>query len=376
MKFDGFLTVYIESSDDEPEEDTAGLLPPIEKGMNLTYDDIAATERFTHYPPRYTEASLVKKLEELGIGRPSTYAPTISTILQRGYVLKEDRPGKERKYSLLILKNSTIHEETKTENTGAEKNKLFPDNIGMIVNDFLVEYFGNILDFNFTASVEKEFDEIATGKLVWHKMIAKFYKPFHERVTNTLAKSAVNKGERKLGNDPETGKPVFVRMGRFGPVVQIGEVSAPEKPRYASLRKGQNLESITFEESLELFKLPRTIGKFEDKDMVVSIGRFGPYVLHDSAFYSLNRNIDDPYTIEAARAIEIIRDKRLKDQNKVFRTFPEDTELCILNGRWGPYLKYKKENYKIPKTSDPGTITYKECLDLISNPPARKKRKK
>jgi len=376
MKFDGFLKVYFESSDDEPEEDAAGLLPPIEKGMNLIYDNIAATERFTHYPPRYTEASLVKKLEELGIGRPSTYAPTISTIQQRGYVLKEDRPGRERKVSLLILKNSTIREETKTENTGAEKNKLFPDNIGMIVNDFLVEYFGNILDFNFTAFVEKEFDEIAAGKLVWHKMIAKFYKPFHERVTSTLSKSAVNKGERKLGSDPQTGKPVFVRMGRFGPVVQIGEVSAPEKPRYASLRKGQNLESITLEEALELFKLPRTIGKFEDKELVVSIGRFGPYILHNSAFYSLNRNTDDPYSVEADRAIEIIREKRLKDQNKVLKTFPEDAELSILNGRWGPYIKYKKENYKIPKTTDPGKISYKECLVLISNPPARKKGKK
>jgi DNA topoisomerase-1 len=363
LKFDGFLKVYFESSDEEPEEDSAGLLPPIEKGMNLIYDNIAAIERFTHYPPRYTEASLVKKMEELGIGRPSTYAPTISTIQQRGYVLKEDRPGRERKYSMLVLKNSTIREETKTENTGAEKNKLFPDNIGMIVNDFLVEYFGNILDFNFTAMVEKEFDEIAAGKLVWHKMIAKFYKPFHERVTNTLAKSAVNKGERKLGSDPET-------------VVQIGEVSGPEKPRYASLRKGQNLESITLEEAFELFKLPRTIGKFEDKDLVVSIGRFGPYILHNSAFYSLNRNTDDPYSINAARAIEIIQEKRVKDQNKVFRTFPEDTELSILNGRWGPYIKYKKENYKIPKTADPGKITYKECLALISNSPARKKGKK
>ena len=376
LKFDGFLKVYFESSDDEPEENSAGLLPPIEKGMHLIYDNIAATERYTHYPPRYTEASLVKKLEELGIGRPSTYAPTISTILQRGYVMKEDRPGRERKYSLLVLKNSTIREETKTENTGAEKNKLFPDNIGMIVNDFLVEYFNNILDFNFTASVEKEFDEIAAGNQVWYKMIARFYKPFHEKVIKTLAKSAVNKGERKLGVEPGTGKPIAVRMGRFGAVVQIGELSGPEKPRYASLRKGQNLESITLEEALELFKLPRTIGKFEDKDIVVSIGRFGPYILHNSAFYSLNRNTDDPYSVDAARAIEIILEKRLKDQNKVLKTFPEDAELFILNGRWGPYIKYKKENYKIPKTADPVAITYKECLVLISNPPARKKGKK
>ena len=376
LKFDGFLKVYFESSDEEPEENSSGLLPPIEKGMNLTYNNIMATERFTHYPPRYTEASLVKKLEELGIGRPSTYAPTISTIQQRGYVLKEDRPGRERKYSLLILENKTVKEEIKTETTGAEKNKLFPDNIGMIVNDFLVEHFNNILDYNFTASVEKEFDEIADGNLNWYEMIGKFYKPFHEKVTKTLAKSAVNKGERKLGKDPETGKPIFVRMGRFGAIVQIGELSSPEKPRYASLRKGQNLESITLEEAMELFKLPRTIGKFEDKDLIVSIGRFGPYILHNSSFYSLNKDTDDPYSVNMDRAIEIIREKRLKDQNKVLRTFAEDAELSILNGRWGPYIKYKKENYKIPKSADPKTITYKECLTLINNPPARKKGKK
>jgi len=376
LKFDGFLKVYFESSDEEPEEDVSGLLPPIEKGMPLTYSNIMATERFTHYPPRYTEASLVKKLEELGIGRPSTYAPTISTIQQRGYVLKEDRPGRERKYTLLVLEDKTIKEETRTENTGAEKSKLFPDNIGMIVNDFLVEHFNNILDYNFTALVEKEFDEIALGNLNWYEMIAKFYKPFHDKVNKTLATSAVKKGERKLGTDPETGKPIFVRMGRFGAVVQIGELSGAEKPRYASLRKGQNLESITLEEAMELFRLPRTIGKFEDKDLVVSIGRFGPYILHNSAFYSLNKNTDDPYSVEKERAIEIIHEKRMKDKNKVLRTFAEDAELTILNGRWGPYIKYKKENYKIPGTADPATISYQECLNLINNPPARKKGKK
>ncbi|MBN2275627.1 MAG: type I DNA topoisomerase [Bacteroidales bacterium] len=376
LKFDGFLKVYFESSDEEPEEDVSGLLPPIEKGMPLACLNIVATERFTHNPPRYTEASLVKKLEELGIGRPSTYAPTISTIQQRGYVMKEDRPGRERKYTQIILENKTIKEDTKTEITGAEKSKLFPDNIGMIVNDFLVEYFNNILDYNFTASVEKEFDEIATGNLNWFEMIGKFYKPFHEKVNKTLAKSAVNKGERKLGTDPETGKPVLVRMGRFGAVVQIGELSDSEKPRYASLRKGQNLESITLEEALELFRLPRTIGKFEDKDIIVSIGRFGPYILHNSTFYSLNKNTDDPYSVTAGRAIEIIQEKRLRDEKKVLRTFQEDAELSILNGRWGPYIKYKKENYKIPKTSDPSTITYEECLALIKDAPSRKKKKK
>ncbi|MBN1414146.1 MAG: type I DNA topoisomerase [Bacteroidales bacterium] len=376
LKFDGFLKVYFESSDDEAEENSSGLLPPIEKGMNLTYNNILATERYTHYPSRYTEASLVKKLEELGIGRPSTYAPTISTIQQRGYVMKEDRPGRERMYSLLLLENKTLREETKTEITGAEKNKLFPDNIGMIVNDFLVEYFDNILDYNFTALVEKEFDEIATGNLNWYEMIGKFYKPFHDKVTKTLAKSAVNKGERRLGNDPDSGKPVIVRMGRFGAVVQIGEIAGPEKPRYASLRKGQNIESISLEEALELFKLPRTIGKFEDKDLIVSIGRFGPYIMHNSTFYSLNKNTDDPYSIDRERAIEVIHEKRQKDKNKILRAFKEDPELFILNGRWGPYIKYKKENYKIPKTAEPGKISYQECLELVKNPPASKKAKK
>jgi DNA topoisomerase-1 len=376
IKFDGFLKVYFESTDEEPEENTSGLLPPIEKGMPLAYRHIAATERFTHYPPRYTEASLVKKLEELGIGRPSTYAPTISTIQQRGYIIKEDRPGRERKYISILLEKGSLVEETKIENTGAEKSKLFPDNIGMIVNDFLVEYFGNILDYNFTASVEKEFDEIAEGNLTWYEMIGKFYKPFHDQIGKTLAKAAVSKGERKLGTDPETGKPIFVRMGRFGAVVQIGETSAEEKPKYASLRKGQNLESITLGEALELFKLPRVPGQFEEKDMVVSIGRFGPYILHNSSFYSLNKNTDDPYTITAERAVEIILEKRQKDQNKVLRTFSQDPDLNILNGRWGPYIKYKTENYKIPKTADPNTLAYEECLTLISQASTRKKGKK
>lgn len=376
LKFDGFLKVYFESTDEEQDETKSGLLPPVEKGMNLKYHSINAIERFTHYPPRYTEASLVKKLEELGIGRPSTYAPIISTIQQRGYVLKQDRPGNERKYLLLTLDKSNIKEEIKTEITGAEKNKLFPDNIGMIVNDFLIENFENILDYNFTASVEKEFDEIATGNMNWYEMIKKFYTPFHERVTQTLAKSSVSKGERKLGTDPETGKPVIVRMGRFGAIVQIGETDSNEKPKYASLRKGQNIESITLEEALALFKLPRIIGKFEDKDLTVSIGRFGPYILHNGVFYSLNKNLDDPYTIETERAIEIIQEKRQRDQNKIIRVFDEDKEMMILNGRWGPYLKYKNDNFRLPKNTDPKSLSYQDCLTLINDAITRKKEKK
>ncbi len=376
LKFDGFLKVYFESTDEEQDENKTGLLPPIEKGMNLKYSIINATERFSHYPPRYTEASLVKKLEELGIGRPSTYAPIISTIQQRGYVLKQDRPGYERNYVSLTLDNKNIKEEIKSEITGAEKNKLFPDNIGMIVNDFLIENFKNILDYNFTASVEKEFDEIAIGNLNWYEMIKKFYAPFHERVSQTLAKSSVSKGERKLGIDPETGKPVLVRMGRFGAIVQIGETNDQEKPKYASLRKGQNIESITLEEALALFKLPRIIGQFEDKDLTVSIGRFGPYIMHNGVFYSLNKNTDDPYTISKDRAIEIIREKRQRDQNKIIHVFEEDKDMMILNGRWGPYLKYKNENFRLPKNTDPKELKYHDCLTLVNEAIARKKEKK
>ncbi|HLO58558.1 MAG TPA: type I DNA topoisomerase [Bacteroidales bacterium] len=375
MKFDGFLKVYLESTDDETEEKGDTLLPPLEKGMNLPYLSVNATERFTHYPPRYTEASLVKKLEELGIGRPSTYAPTISTIQQRGYVMKEERPGKERKYNIIILENGKVREAVNTEITGAEKGKLFPDNIGMLVNDFLVGQFSEILDYNFTASVEKEFDEIAEGKANWTDMIKRFYKPFHEKIEASLAKKEVAKPERMLGNDPATGKPVFARMARFGAVAQIGETNAEEKPKYAQLRKGQNIESITLKEALDLFKLPRTIGEFEDKEVTVSTGRFGPYVLHNSKFYSLRRD-DDPYSIELDRAIEIIKEKREKDSNKVISTFKQDPELSVLNGRWGPYISYKKENYKIPKGSDPKTLSFDDCMNIIKESPEKKKKKK
>jgi DNA topoisomerase-1 len=375
MKFDGFLKVYLESTDDETEEKGETLLPPLEKGMNLPYLSVNATERFTHYPPRYTEASLVKKLEELGIGRPSTYAPTISTIQQRGYVMKEERAGKERKYNVITLENGKIKEAVNTEITGAEKGKLFPDNIGMLVNDFLVGQFAEILDYNFTASVEKEFDEIAEGKANWTDMIKRFYKPFHEKIEASLAKKEVAKPERMLGTDPASGKPVFARMARFGAVAQIGETNAEEKPKYAQLRKGQNIESITLKEALDLFKLPRTIGEFEDNEVTVSTGRFGPYVLHNSKFYSLRRD-DDPYSIELDRAIEIIREKREKDSNKVISTFKQDSELSVLNGRWGPYISYKKENYKIPKGSDPKALTFDDCMSIIKASPEKKKKKK
>ena len=375
LKFDGFLKVYMESSDDEPEEKDEALLPPIEEGMILPYLSITATERFTHYPPRYTEASLVKKLEELGIGRPSTYAPTISTIQQRGYVIKEERPGKERKFSVVSLAHDKISNHVNTEITGAEKGKLFPDNIGMIVNDFLVEHFAGILDYNFTASVEKEFDEIADGKMNWNDMIGRFYGPFHKKVEETLTQKEVTKAERLLGTDPESGKSVYARMARFGAVAQIGDTNGTEKPRYVQLRKGQNIESITLEEALGLFKLPRLLGQFEDSDVSVSTGRFGPYALHKSKFYSLRKG-DDPYTVELDHAIEIIAEKREKDSNKLILQFDNDKELSVLNGRWGPYISYKKDNFKIPRGTDPKTLTYDECMKIIHEAPVKTKKKK
>ncbi|MEA2106738.1 MAG: type I DNA topoisomerase [Bacteroidota bacterium] len=364
LKFDGFLKVYMESMDDERDEETKGLLPAVTKGEKLDYQSIIAIERFTYHPPRYTEASLVKKLEELGIGRPSTYAPTISTIQNRGYVIKEDRPGKERNYVAISLKNNSINEETKKEITGAEKSKLFPNDIGMVVNDFLDDHFDEIMNYNFTATVEEEFDEIAQGNLPWTKMIDKFYKPFHQRVDETLKTSARSVGERILGNDPKTGKPVIAKIGPYGPMVQLGDKEDEEKPKFASLQRGQHLESITLKEALELFKLPREIGTFEGEKVVVSIGRFGPYVRHDSKFYSLKKE-DNPYKIELDRAVELIEEKREKEKAKLINDFPEDKDLQLLNGRWGPYISYKKRNYKIPKGEKAEDLSYEDCMKII-----------
>ncbi len=366
IKFDGFLKLYIESFDDENEEEKGTLLPPISKGQRLVSDEIVAMQRFTHHPPRYTEASLVKKLEELGIGRPSTYAPTISTILNRGYVVKEDKPGTEREYAVFTMRDNKVKEEIKSEITGTEKAKLFPSDIGMVVNDFLVDHFNDILDYNFTASVEKDFDEIAEGKLEWTKMIDKFYRPFHDKVDTTTKNSERTVGERQLGVDPDSGKPVIAKIGKFGPLVQIGEVSDDEKPRFAGLLKGQHIETITLEEALELFKLPRKVGQYEGKDITAAVGRFGPYLLHNSKFYSLRPATDNPLTIEQDRAIEVIEAKREADRNKVVKTFEQDADLQILNGRWGPYISYKKENYKIPKKQDPAALSYDDCMKIIN----------
>jgi len=379
LKFDGFLKLYIESSDDESNEDEIkGFLPPLKPKQFLIRETIAAIQRFTTAPPRYTEASLVKKLEELGIGRPSTYAPTISTIQNRGYVIKEDHEGKERKLLILTLKNKSITESEQVEIYNREKSKLFPDNIGMIVNDFLIEYFKEIMDYNFTATVEKEFDDIASGKMEWTKMIDRFYKPFHKKVENTLKVSDYSKGERELGPDPDSGKQVIVRMGRYGPIVQIGIAGdkLAEKPRYASLLKGQNLETITLEEALALFKLPRSLGDYEDKELVVGIGRFGPYVRHNNKFYSLKKGVDDPYKIDQNRAIELINEKIEQEKNRIIRTFSDEPDLFILNGHWGPYISYKKNNYRIPKKTNPEEMTKEDCMKLITSLPNVKKTKK
>ena len=367
LLFDGFLKVYFESTDDEGEDSTKELLPTLRVGESLEALEITAQQRFTARPPRYTEASLVKKLEELGIGRPSTYAPTISTIQTRGYVLKEDRIGVERKYQILQLKGNTISGIEKVEMVGAEKSKLFPSDIGMVVNDFLVAHFPNIVNYNFTATVEKEFDEIARGNLEWTEMISRFYQPFHSNVEKTLKESDYSKGERVLGVDPLSGKKVSVRIGRFGPIAQIGDANGEgqEKPRYASLQKGQLIESITLDEALALFTLPRNVGEYEGQAVVIGIGRFGPYVRHAGKFVSLKKH-DIPLSITLERAIELIEEGRQKDKNKTIKVFEEQPDLQILNGRWGPYVKFNKENYKIPKGTDPSMLSYDECLKLIA----------
>lgn len=366
IKFDGFLRVYRESYDDDNEqEDESHLLPPLKKGQTLEHGPIVATERFTLRPPRYTEASLVHKLEELGIGRPSTYAPTISTIQQRGYVEKGNKEGEKRTFNVMTLKGHQIEDEKRTETTGAEKAKLFPTDIGTVVNDFLTEYFPDILNFNFTANVEKEFDEIAEGEVAWTSIMKDFYEKFHPSVENTLAIKTEHKvGERILGQEPGTGKNVSVKIGRFGPVVQIGSAEDEEKPRFAQMKKGQSMETITLEEALDLFKLPRTLGEYEGKTVNVGVGRFGAYILHNKVYVSLPKTLD-PMEITLEEAEQLILEKRKKEAERHLKTFEEEPELEILNGRYGPYITYKGSNYRIPKDIVPQDLTLQNCLDLI-----------
>jgi DNA topoisomerase-1 len=363
LKFDGFLKVYMESTDDDEDETQKNMLPPLKVGELLSLKDILALEKFTQNPPRYTEASLVKKLEELGIGRPSTYAPTISTILKRGYVVIEDRDGRTRQYTSITLKKDKITELEKSEVTGTEKSKLFPTDIGALVTKFLMMYFDNIIDYNFTASVEKEFDEIADGQKIWNNVIKDFYFPFHKQIESTTKNSEKVSGEKLLGTDPETGKNVFVKIGKFGPIVQMGDTESEEKPRFAGLLKGQSIETITLAEALELFRLPKKIGTFEDSDMIVSISRFGPYIKHNNGFFSLKKT-DDPITITESRAIELILEKRDKDINKLVKEFPENTDVKVLRGRWGIYIAIGKKNYKIPKGTEPTSLTLADCLKI------------
>jgi DNA topoisomerase-1 len=362
IKFDGFLKVYSESIDQDNNEEEKYILPPLKKGMPLLYNTVTATQKFTMPPPRYSEASLVKKLEELGIGRPSTYAPTITTIQNRGYISREDRPGEKRQVKILTLENGKITVSDKNEMAGREKSKLFPQNIGMIVNDFLSENFSKIIDYHFTAEVEKQFDDIAEGKLKWTGMLKNFYGPFHNTVEKTLENSDRKKGIRLLGNHPETGEPVSVRMGRFGPIAQIGSAEDGNKPRYASLAKNQLIETITMEEALNLFRLPRSLGIHDDEEIIVGIGRFGPYIRYKNKFFSLKKGVDDPYSITSARALELIAEHNENDKKKTIKDFGD---ILVLNGKYGPYLSKDKKNYRLPKGTDTEKLTKEDCIDII-----------
>ena len=376
VKFDGFLKVYRESNDeDENQDDFSHVLPPMKTGNVLQRREISATERFTQGPLRYTEASLVHKLEELGIGRPSTYAPTISTIQQREYVQKGDKKGEERKYTIDILQGIKVTTKSRKEMAGSDKGKLLPTDIGMVVNDFLMKYFPQILDYNFTAKVEKEFDDIAEGRKQWTNMIKKFYKDFEPTVEKTMnAREEHKAGERELGTDPNTGKPVFVKIGRFGPVIQIGTAEDKEKPRFAQLPAGKSMETITLDEALDLFSLPRTVGSYENGDVVIGTGRFGPYVLHDKKYVSLPKEAD-PMTISIEECIKLIEDKRKQETQRHLKSFEEDPKLEVLNGRYGPYLAYDGKNYRLPKAmhAKAAELTLEECMHVIEAQNAKKK---
>lgn len=382
IKFEGFLKVYMESKDDDDAEDeeSGKVLPPLNVGQKLDLNNITATQTFSRHAARYTEASLVKKLEELGIGRPSTYAPTISTVQKRGYVVKESREGVERKYNVHTLQGGKVTSAQETETTGAESNKLFPTNIAMIVNDFLVEHFPDITNYSFTAEIEQEFDEIASGKVKWQSMLKQFYTPFHKTVSKTeqIERSAVQNKNKELGVDPKTGKNVYVKLGKYGAYVQLGENpddNGGEKPKFAALRPGQFIENITLADALELMKMPRDMGLFEDKQMTINIGRFGPYVLHDKKFVSIPKG-EDPYTVTSERAVELIKAKREADANRLIKSFASEgnTEIEILNGRFGPYIKAGKKNVKIPKGKEPKDLTLEECITLAANAPESKGR--
>ena len=370
VKFDGFLKVYSESTDNENGDDEKNIIPEVKKGMALDFKKMTADQRYTTPPPRYTEASLVKKLEELGIGRPSTYAPTISTILNRGYVLRDDRPGEKREIKIFHLEKGIVTSTKKSEMVGKEKAKLFPQNIGIVVNDFLYSNFPGIVDYHFTAEVEEQFDEIALGKIVWTNMLKEFYVPFHESIVKALEKRDSLIGSRTLGVDPKSGEQVIVKVGRFGPVAQIGSSENGNKARFASLTKNQLIETITLEEALKLFNLPRSLGEIEENEVVVGTGKFGPYVRHNGKFYSLKKGIDDPYTIDIERAKEIIREKQEAEKMKFIKDFDD---ILVLNGRYGPYISKDKKNYRLPKGTDPQKLTKEDCMEIIEKGDKSKK---
>ena len=377
VRFDGFLKVYMEGHDDDNTDDASeqGLLPPFHKGMVLTLEDMTATQRFTLQPPRYSEASLVKKMEELGIGRPSTYAPTISTIQQRGYVEKGEKEGTERDFIVLTLDNGKVTRRSRTETVGSEKGKLVPTDVGEVVNEFLTEYFPDILDYNFTAQVEEKFDKIAEGDLPWHNEIRSFYDGFHPAVDSAMNMRLEHRvGERILGTDPATGKTVSVKIGRFGPMIQLGDGDSEEKPQFASLLKGQSVSSITLEEALRLFEFPRNIGEYQGKEVTVAIGRFGPYIRFDGKFTSIPKEMS-PAHITLEEAVDLIEAKRREEANRIMKTFDEEPDLQILNGRYGPYIAFNKTNFKIPKTvTDPASLSLEECRALIADQDAKPKR--
>jgi DNA topoisomerase-1 len=383
LKFDGFLKVYMEDKDEEDiseEDDKEGMLPPLAVRQKLPLKQMRAIERFTRALPRYTEASLVKKLEELGIGRPSTYAPTISTILKRGYVEKRDKEGVKRDLRILLLKDNNVEKVVEQENTGAEKSKLFPTDLGLVVTDFLKQYFDDIMDYNFTARIEEEFDDVAQGKIEWSKMIDDFYNPFKKEVENTIENAERIKGERELGMDPVSGKKVIARMGRYGPMVQIGDVNDEEKPKFAKLKNTQSIETISYDEAMELFRLPRNLGQFEDSDVVVNIGRFGPYIAHDKKFYSLGKEFD-PYTLTFEEAMPMVVEKRAAKEERTIKIF-EKEKIQLLRGPYGPYIKQGLRNYKLPKEKQDtaADLTIEEVKAIIeevkANPPKRVPRKK
>ncbi|MCS7084726.1 MAG: DNA topoisomerase, partial [Bacteroidia bacterium] len=361
VKFDGFLRLYIDTSEDD-EDAAANLLPPLTEGQTLNLIVMTATERFTHHPPRYSEASLVKKLEELGIGRPSTYAPTISTIQKREYVVKDSREGTIRHYKQHALKDGQISSKTLKEVTGTEKNKLFPTDLGALVTRFLIQYFPDIVEYSFTAKVEEEFDEISRGKMQWRRMLEAFYPPFHERVLKTTEEAERVSGERTVGTDPATGKPVIARLGKFGPIVQIGAADDPDK-KFAGLRPGQRLDNITLDEALELFRLPRLVGHYENAEIRANFGRFGPYLLHKNAFYSLPKGLD-PFNVTEAQAVEIIEAKRRSDEEKIIHNF-NNGEFIVRKARWGPVIVYKSENIKIPKGVQAEELTAEQCRQIV-----------